>query len=68
MSAKDNQKILNDMSRHEAVAFVMATIHQLRDEGIPFEIGYHDNKIYMLLEGFVMTDDGTITEPGKVPA
>ena len=56
------------MSRTEAVQHAMAIVKEAQDEGIPFEIGYHDNKIYMLLEGFVMTDDGTITEPGKVPA
>lgn len=66
MSAKSNLKLLSEMSRHEAVAYVVATIMQLRDEGIPFEVGHHEDKIYVLLEGFVMAEDGTITEPEKV--
>lgn len=75
MSAKTNQKdasaLLNDMSRHEAIAYLVNTAIQIKHEGLPIEVAHQDDEIVIFIKGFVVNDAGDIlpvkTEPEATP-
>ena len=65
MSEKKSQQdegLLGDMTRHDAVMFLVNTALQLKQEGLPIRVTHKGNSIFFRIDGFEVQEDGTILE------